>query len=137
MLHVGKAYRTRVEAAWTACELWASSWTRATQAAVTCTSAVAPSWTNFSKLPSKPPLKDGVLLILTVPPFRSGGALGSRLTGAGWGGCVVSLVHESAAKEFVEYLHQNFYKKTPERDAAVGTSLFISPPAGGAEVKVL
>jgi len=67
---------------------------------------------------------------------KSGGALGSRLTGAGWGGCVVSLVHESAAKGFVEYLRSNFYKKTPEREAAVNTALFISPPAGGAEVKI-
>lgn len=33
---------------------------------------------------------------------KKSGALGSRMTGAGWGGFVVSIVHERQAREFVE-----------------------------------
>lgn len=39
---------------------------------------------------------------------RRGGAYGARLTGAGWGGCVVSLVDHHKADAFVEYLKVSY-----------------------------
>ncbi|XP_046390453.1 N-acetylgalactosamine kinase-like [Ischnura elegans] len=35
---------------------------------------------------------------------------GARLTGAGWGGCVVALTTEKDADNFVEFLKENFYE---------------------------
>ena len=44
---------------------------------------------------------------------RESGALGSRLTGAGWGGCSVSLVKKEILNAFLEKM-QTYYTKERE-----------------------
>ncbi len=57
-----------------------------------------------------------------------GGALGSRLTGAGWGGCVVSLVENEKVSEFKEFVSANFYSSKDMAKSAI----FETAPAGSA-----
>jgi galactokinase len=65
---------------------------------------------------------------------KAHGALGSRPTGAGWGGSTVSLVEQSKVKEVLDALHSQYYKKrnpdiTKEEFA---DAVLVSQPAAGA-----
>ncbi|KAJ2512731.1 galactokinase [Coemansia sp. RSA 2049] len=67
---------------------------------------------------------------------RRAGALGSRLTGAGWGGCSVHLVHQQNVDKFVDALNRDYYGKyhpnlTPQqrKDAT-----FVVGPGTGAGI---
>jgi galactokinase len=46
------------------------------------------------------------------------GCVGARLTGAGWGGCIVALVHEHGVREFQQRVPQIYHDKSG-REAAV------------------
>lgn len=48
------------------------------------------------------------LEILTKSANAVDGVVGARLTGAGWGGCMVALVHESAVAAFEHHVQQQF-----------------------------
>ena len=63
---------------------------------------------------------------------KSAGSLGSRLTGAGWGGCVVSLVREDKYKELIDKLRDEYYSKDPSRMENLEASLFLTKPGAGA-----
>ncbi|KAI8588588.1 ribosomal protein S5 domain 2-type protein [Geranomyces variabilis] len=72
---------------------------------------------------------------------RNAGAFGSRLTGAGWGGCTVSLVAEENVAAFVAKVKEEYYfKRWPEwkgdkeKEAALEDIIFSSKPSIGAAV---
>lgn len=39
----------------------------------------------------------------------SEGAVGSRLTGAGWGGCAVSMIEEFKVEDFINAIKEKYY----------------------------
>eukprot|EP00249_Psilotum_nudum_P010289 c22453_g1_i1 orf=282-1847(-) len=69
---------------------------------------------------------------------RENGALGARLTGAGWGGCVVALVRENAVPSFILSLKEAFYQLRIEKGLInrndLGLYVFASKPSGGAAI---
>lgn len=63
---------------------------------------------------------------------REAGAYGSRLTGAGWGGCTVSLVAEDGVEDFIHNISQSYppyHGFTPDELREV---LFATKPSSGA-----
>lgn len=69
------------------------------------------------------------------------GALGSRLTGAGWGGCTVSLVKQADAAQFITAIKSSYFDKCIQEGKVKGDQLeeviFASKPAsGGAIIKL-
>ena len=64
--------------------------------------------------------------------YREAGALGSRLTGAGWGGCAVSMVPTHDVMNFLVKVKKNFYDKHPSKAGKVGAALFATQPGSGA-----
>lgn len=42
------------------------------------------------------------------------GSLGTKITGAGWAGCTVSLVPQEKAHEFMKKMISDYYEKKPE-----------------------
>lgn len=68
--------------------------------------------------------------------IRQNGALGSRLTGAGWGGCVVSLVPADKVQNFVSSLSADYYTEKPSQTVSISECLFASQPGDGAALYV-
>lgn len=62
------------------------------------------------------------------------GAVGSRLTGAGWGGCAVSMVPGEKVDSFIQAVREAYYLPDPRRAAMEKQSLFVSKPGGGAVI---
>jgi N-acetylgalactosamine kinase len=65
---------------------------------------------------------------------RSCGALGSRLTGAGWGGCAVSLVDISEKDQFTASVKDKFYAGHPDRAMRLPDAVFTTIPNAGAAI---
>ncbi|KAJ2004368.1 galactokinase, partial [Coemansia thaxteri] len=69
---------------------------------------------------------------------RRVGSFGSRLTGAGWGGCSVHLVHQDMRDRFIASLKQQYYAKYfPNlNDDDLGQAIFATTPSSGAAIFV-
>ncbi|XP_019181234.1 PREDICTED: galactokinase [Ipomoea nil] len=69
---------------------------------------------------------------------RDNGALGARLTGAGWGGCAVALVKESHIPHFILNLKEQFYQSRIDKGVInrndLGMYVFASNPSSGAAI---
>ncbi|KAJ3066453.1 N-acetylgalactosamine kinase [Podochytrium sp. JEL0797] len=62
------------------------------------------------------------------------GAVGSRLTGAGWGGCTVSLVPADKVDEFIRKVTEGYYAKREKDLSKIGDWIFATTPGVGAVV---
>ena len=69
-----------------------------------------------------------------VSLLKSSGAIGARLTGAGWGGCAVSLVPEKDLQQFLDKVHTGYYDNKPAASASLGYNLFATKPGPGAAI---
>lgn len=69
---------------------------------------------------------------------RDNGALGARLTGAGWGGCAVALVKESIVPQFILNLKEQFFQARIDKGVInkqdLGLYVFASKPSSGAAI---
>ncbi|ORX80530.1 galactokinase [Basidiobolus meristosporus CBS 931.73] len=65
---------------------------------------------------------------------RKAGAYGSRLTGAGWGGCTVSMVPEDQEQEFIQRVKDEYFRpRFPDyTEEQLSNVIFSSRPSSGA-----
>ncbi|HEY2827024.1 MAG TPA: galactokinase [Pirellulales bacterium] len=70
-----------------------------------------------------------VLVALAKEIGQDGGLIGSRMTGGGFGGCTVSLVHTGSAGRVAETIYERYRKQT-----GIEPTIFASRPAQGARV---
>ncbi|EEF43117.1 galactokinase, putative [Ricinus communis] len=73
-----------------------------------------------------------------VKVCREHGALGARLTGAGWGGCAVALVKEAIVPQFILNLKEKFFQSRIDKGVIkksdLGLYVFASKPSSGAAI---
>jgi galactokinase len=67
---------------------------------------------------------------------REAGAAGARLTGAGFGGCMVALTEEGRAEKVMEFLAERYFS-TRNLAGALSDVLFRAEPSHGASVSAL
>ncbi|XP_051172246.1 N-acetylgalactosamine kinase [Leptopilina boulardi] len=64
------------------------------------------------------------------------GALGARLTGAGWGGCVVAITTRDNVEKFLEALIEKYYNRQDLQDADIKDLVFPTEPCQGAAIYI-
>ncbi len=69
--------------------------------------------------------------VMVEESLKIDGCIGSRMTGAGFGGCTVSIVAEDAVDRFIDEVGRNY----KERTGFPGSFYVTSPWDGGREVK--
>jgi galactokinase len=67
---------------------------------------------------------------------REGGAAGARLTGAGFGGCMVALADGGHLGGVLEALEEGYFR-TRRLSGPLSSVLILAEPAGGASVETL
>jgi len=67
--------------------------------------------------------------ILIEEALKIEGTIGSRMTGAGFGGCTVSIVKEQSINNFIEVVCKNYYEKT-----GLEADFYVSEAVKGAEI---
>lgn len=67
-----------------------------------------------------------------VSVARSAGAVGSRLTGAGWGGCTVSLVRAGEVGEFMKKVKEGYAPYRNLSEEKLKEAMFATKPGAGA-----
>lgn len=68
------------------------------------------------------------LEVLVEAAGQADGVAGARLTGAGWGGCIIALVHEEAVDEFAEHVRAVYHQRTGQTAAVFPCR--VGPGAG-------
>nr|CAD7413825.1 unnamed protein product [Timema poppensis] len=69
--------------------------------------------------------------------LSDGIALGCRLTGAGWGGCVVALTTKDTVESYIKMLKERFYETNPTiKGKDLNMFVFATEPSGGAQIIV-
>ncbi len=63
---------------------------------------------------------------------KAAGAYGSRITGAGWGGCTVSLVAEDRVEEFIAKIKEGYAPYRELSDEKLRDAIFATKPSSGA-----
>jgi len=63
---------------------------------------------------------------------RAAGAFGSRLTGAGWGGCTISVVAESHVESFITKLRETYAPFKGLGEEEFRQAVFATKPGTGA-----
>lgn len=71
-----------------------------------------------------------------VAVAKEGGAAGARLTGAGFGGCVVVLADRRTVGEVLETLSAGYYERWHQADGLDGR-LFVAVPTRGASIRAI
>jgi N-acetylgalactosamine kinase len=65
---------------------------------------------------------------------KNAGALGARLTGAGFGGCTVNLIAHDRVGEFIDAVDAQFYGPHLQAGGVAGDVRFVFTPQAGAEL---
>ncbi len=67
--------------------------------------------------------------ILVEEALKIEGTIGSRMTGAGFGGCTVSIVKEQSINNFIEIVGKKYYERT-----GLKPDFYVSEAVNGAEI---